>query len=327
MAQPLFTLLKDQSPNAVIDVLAPAWTFPLLERMPEVRKGIGMPVGHGQLRLKERYHLAQQLKQEDYDQAFVLPNSLKSALIPFFAQIPKRTGWLGEMRYWLLNDHRRLDKQKYPLMVERFAALAFEKSASLPDTLPQSRLVLDKNQISKALERHPQCKKALETTKPVIAFCPGAEYGPAKRWPAKHFAELANRLSHQGFQVWIFGSEKESPIAANISRMCQGKVLDLTGKTQLSEAIDLLSLSAAVVTNDSGLMHMAAALDRPIVALYGSSDPGFTPPQSDKAAMLSLNLDCSPCFKRECPLGHFDCLEKLLPNQVEAALFQRLEAA
>lgn len=327
MAQPLFKLLKNQSPNAQIDVLAPTWTFPLLERMPEVQTGLSMPVGHGQLRIKERWQLAKKLRHKGYQQAFILPNSLKSALVPFFARIPQRSAWLGEMRYGLVNDIRRLDKGQYPLMVQRFAALALKKGTPLPEVLPTSRLLIDSTQVAKALQHHPECQASLDKSKGVVAFCPGAEFGPAKRWPAKHFASLADRLNSEGYQVWIFGSAKESVIAQEICQKSHATLLDLTGKTSLSDAIDLLSLAKAVVTNDSGLMHMAAALNKPIVALYGSSDPGFTPPQSNQADVLSLNLACSPCFKRTCPLGHFDCLEKLLPSQVEKVLFQRLEAA
>ena len=162
-------------------------------------------------------------------------------------------------------------------------------------------------------------KHGLTTDKPILAFCPGAEYGPAERWPARHFAELGRRYLAEGWQVWLFGSQKDFDIADEINRLSDGLCTNLCGKTNLPEAIDLLSCADTVVCNDSGLMHLAAALDRKLVAVYGSSSPDHTPPLSQKAKIVSLNLDCSPCFKRECPLGHTDCLNKLTPDRVQKA--------
>jgi heptosyltransferase-2 len=154
----------------------------------------------------------------------------------------------------------------------------------------------------------------------VLALAPGAEYGPAKRWPARHFAAMAREHASRGFQCWLFGSSKDAPVTAEIATLAGVTVVDLAGRTSLAEAIDLLSLAARVVTNDSGLMHVAAALDRPMAAVFGSSSPEYTPPLSTRARVVSLRLDCSPCFKRECPLGHTDCLQKLTPAQVLAVL-------
>ena len=155
---------------------------------------------------------------------------------------------------------------------------------------------------------------------PVLALCPGAEYGPAKRWPAAYFAEVAKDRLDQGWDVWLFGSHKDQAVAAEIQQLLGGRCIDLSGRTQLGEAIDLMSLAAVVVSNDSGLMHVAAALGRNLVALYGSSDPGFTPPLNDNARILRLGLSCSPCFQRECPLGHLKCLRDLDPSQVLQAM-------
>lgn len=313
MAQPLFMRLKERDPQAIIDVFAPAWVAPTLRRMPEVNEVIANPFAHGALRLRERWRLARELKRRGYDQAIVLPNSLKSALIPFFAGIPLRTGFIGEMRHGLLNDARKLDKHGYPLMVERFALLASSAGEALARPVPHPRLTVSETQRVATL-----AKLAIGDARPAIALCPGAEYGPAKRWPEAHFAALARSLETRGYQTWLVGSHKDQAIGEAIVAESGGVCRNLCGKTSLDQAVDLLASSAAVVTNDSGLMHVAAALDKPLVALYGSSSPGFTPPLSGKARIVSLNLPCSPCFQRECPLRHLDCLRKLTPEAVLA---------
>jgi heptosyltransferase-2 len=297
MAQTLFTLLRQQNPNLAIDVLAPAWSLPLLARMPEVRRAIAMPLGHGKLELRVRYRLGRELRAQRYDQALLLPNSLKSALVPWFARIPRRTGWRGEMRYGLLNDLRLLDKEKYPLMVQRFAALAFAPNAKLPDKLPYPALTID-IEARTALLRQFQ----LDGTAPFLALCPGAEFGPAKRWPEHHYAVVA------------------AAIIALLPETARQHAINLAGTTKLEQAVDLLSAASAVVSNDSGLMHIAAAVARPLVVVYGSTSPAFTPPLAEHVKILQLEVDCGPCFQRECPLGHLKCLQQLEPARVIAAI-------
>ena len=315
MAQSLFKVLKQQSPNAVIDVLAPAWSLPLLERMPEVNQGIAMPLGHGKLGLGERYRLGKSLRSEQYDQAILLPNSLKSAIVPWAAKIPKRTGFRGEMRYGLLNDLRLLDKQQLTMTVQRFVALADVDGAELPE-IPEPQLVVVPERIDQALSsigvQRPEGK--------LLVLCPGAEYGPAKQWPAEYFAAVAAEKIKQGWQVWLLGSEKDQEVCDEVVNRAGVGVENLAGRTTLEQAIDLMSLAIVVIGNDSGLMHVAAALDRDLVAIYGSSDPNFTPPLNQRAQILGLNLECSPCFKRECPLGHTNCLTQLEPAQVLQAI-------
>jgi heptosyltransferase-2 len=311
MAQPLFRRLRERNPELLIDAFAPSWVAPVMQRMPEIRHVDINPFAHGELCLKVRWQMGRALKREGYQHVLVLPNSLKSALLPFFAGIPLRTGYVGEMRYGLLNDARRLDKQALPLMVERFAALAERPGDPLRRPVPYPTLSVDAAQRQATLD-----KLGLEPAKPVAAFCIGAEYGPAKRWPAHHFARLAQMLAPV-YDVWLLGSAKDAPIGAEVERLSQGAATNLCGRTDLGQAVDLLSVCALAVCNDSGLMHVAAALDKPMIALYGSSSPGFTPPLSDKARVVSLKLPCSPCFKRKCPLGHLDCLENLAPERVE----------
>lgn len=315
LAQSLFKLLKQRHPDSRLDVLAPAWTHPLLARMPEVDKAVAAPFVHGRLDLGVRLRLGRELRARAYDRAMVLPNSFKSAIVPFIARARVRTGFIGEWRYGLLNDIRRLDRQKLARTVDRFVALALPADEALPD-IPLPRLMPDTDKARATLSRlnHP-----LPAT-PVLGLCPGAEYGPAKRWPAENFAEVAKAGLAKGWEVWLFGSNKDKPETDAVQFLTQNRCLDLAGKTTLEEAIDLLSLTAAVVTNDSGLMHVAAALERPVVALYGSSDPKHTPPMSDKATVLYLGLSCSPCFERECPLGHLKCLRNIAPQTVVGTL-------
>lgn len=312
LAQPLLMRLHERHPGLAIDVLAPGWTAPLLARMPEVASVIENPFRHGELRVFARRRLGLALKARHYDAAFVLPNSFKSALPPFFASIPVRTGFRGEMRAGLLNDVRVLDERRLPLMVERFAALAEPRRSELQRPLPRPRLRADPAARALLLER-----LGLAGVRGAVAFCPGAEYGPAKRWPAGHYAALADRLAGLGRPVWLVGSPKDREVGSAIAAAARcGSVRDLCGATALDEAIDLLSAADAVVTNDSGLMHVAAALDRPLLALYGSSSPGFTPPLAPRARILSTGIACSPCFERECPLGHFRCMTGLEPARV-----------
>ena len=311
LAQPLFTRLHERHTGLTLDVLAPPWTHALFARMPEINATLTSPFGHGELALMRRYRLARDLAKRQYDQVIVLPNSLKSALVPFLARIPQRTGFVGEARWGLLNDVRRLDKQALPLMVERFAALAEAAGDELKRPLAAARLQVDAAQRAATLAR-----LGLTLARPVAVLCPGAEYGPAKRWPPQYFAELARRFDGAGHDVWIAGSAHDAAIGDEINRLSGGHCVNLCGKTTLAEAIDLMSGAAVVVSNDSGLMHIAAALDKPLLALFGSSSPAFTPPASAHAKVIRLDLPCSPCFERVCPLGHFNCMLQLKPDEV-----------
>ena len=321
LAHSLFQVIKQQQPDAVIDVAAPAWTMPLLDRMPEVSGKIALPFKHGQLALRERIRFGRSLRANAYQQAILLTNSLKSAILPMAAGIPRRTGYLGEWRYGLLNDIRPLDKQALPRTVDRFVNLGLPPATPLPTSLPDPHLKADRTKAAETLAR----LNHAEPSKPVIGLCPGAEYGEAKRWPAEYYAEVANRALAQGNEVWLFGSDKDALVTASINRLTQGRCLDLGGRTRLGEAVDLMALCDTVVSNDSGLMHVAAALGVKVIAVYGSSDPHHTPPMSSQADVLWLGLDCSPCFKRTCPLGHLNCLRQIAPERVLHAMPQQTE--
>ncbi len=313
MAQSLFKLLRQQQPDAQIDVIAPGWSEGILARMPEVRQTHTLAAGHGDLALGTRRALGTQLRSVGYDRAIVLPRSYKSALVPWFAQVPVRIGFRGEWRYGPLTDVRKLDKQRYDQTVKRFIALGLPRDANLPPIAPPALIADQANQARLASEL------GLDTSGNAVAFMPGAAYGPAKMWPLEHFTALARKLADAGRQVWVLGSDKESPIGDAIAKG-QDRVLNLCGTTSLGETVDLFAMTGAAVTNDSGLMHVAAAAGTHVVALYGSSSPAFTPPLTDRKTILNLKLDCSPCHKRECPLGHLNCLTKISPADVGNAV-------
>jgi len=283
--------------------------------MPEVDATVENPFGHGAMGFAERRRFAKATLAGRYDHAFVLPNSFKSALIPFFAGIPLRTGYIGEARFGVLNDRRRLDEKALPLMVERFAALAEPPGKALARPVPPPRLAVDAGARDATLAR-----LRLTTNRRVVAFCPGAEYGPAKRWPAAYYAELAVTLAREGRQVWLLGSPKDSEIGDEIVQRSNANCVNLCGRTKLDEAVDVMSCADLVLSNDSGLMHVAAALDRPMIAIFGSSSPRFTPPLSARARVVRLDLPCSPCFKRECPLQHFKCMMDLTPERLHSEI-------
>ncbi|MGA8054775.1 MAG: lipopolysaccharide heptosyltransferase II [Burkholderiales bacterium] len=318
LAQPLFARLHEKHPGLVLDALAPAWTTPVLERMPEIAEVVMAPFAHGELRFGDRQRLGRSLRARGYDEAIVLPNTLKSALVPFFAAIPRRTGFVGESRYVLLNNIHRLDGKALPLMAERYAQLAEAPGEPVQRPLLRARLRYDEANRDQAVR-----ELGLDLSKPVAALCPGAEYGPAKRWPAAHFAALARELTTRGWSVWLFGSPKDREIGDEIVQRADGAPKNLCGAMDLASAIDVMSLARVAIANDSGLMHVAAGLGRPLVALYGSSSPDHTPPLAP-ARIAKIAIACSPCFKRECPLGHFRCMNDLAPARVMAEVDRAL---
>ena len=304
MAQALFKTLCERHPGCVIDVVAPQWSLPIIERMPEVSRGIGLPVGHGDFAFGIRRNLGSSLRSESYDHAIVLPRSFKSALVPYFSAAKVRTGFRGEIRYGLLNDIRRLNRSVLDQTVKRFVALGLDVGEA-PKNIPQPVLTIDPENQQRLLAGF-----GLDTSRPVVAMMPGASYGPAKCWPLEYFAELAEKLAEQGNQVWVLGGEDDQAAGEKIiADVASAK--NLCGVTRLEDTVDLLALCATAVTNDSGLMHVAAASGVHVVAMYGSSSPGYTPALTDKKTIHYLDLECSPCFKRECPLEHLNCLREI----------------
>ncbi len=311
MAHCLVQILRQNDPDMEIHILAPPATEPLAWRMPGVARAIEFDLAHGELAIAKRRRIGLSLVTEGYAKAIVLPNSFKSALTPWWAKIPRRTGWRGEARIGFLNDRRRLDGKRYPLMIERFMALALPPGSRLEPPYPVPELTVDEqNATQKMLEF------GLSLNRPVTVLCPGAEFGIAKRWPTEHYAAVARHVVTQGHQVWLIGSSKDTDVCKVIENLVPNGLVNLAGKTSLLDAVDLIAQAERVVTNDSGLMHIASALGISVVAIFGSTSPDFTPPLGAHAVVVRNNLPCSPCFERECPLGHMNCLNELSPRQV-----------
>ena len=312
MAQSLFKTIRQRDDQAVIDVIGPAWSSPILARMAEVRNAITLPTSHGEWGIATRRKLGHALRSESYDKAIVLPRSWKSALVPFFANIPQRIGFHGEQRYLILSQRRKLDKKVLDQTVKRFVSLGLpEEQAYPPQQVPQPKLQVDKENQARLFQ-----DLNLDKQRPAAALMAGAEYGPAKQWPLEHFHTLAKSLIEQGYQIWVLGGPKDSKDGDIIVKDLGQFAYNLCGKTQLVDAIDLLAAAKLAVSNDSGLMHVAAAVGTRIHSIYGSTSELYTPPLTDNAVIHNLKLDCSPCFKRECPLGHTECLKNIHPNQI-----------
>ncbi len=318
MSQSLYRYLKVLYPDCVIDIAAPKHCCELAYFMPQVNATFTLEFKHGEFGLKARKQKAKEFLNKGYTHSIVLPNSWKSALIPYFAKIKTRIGWHGEARFFLLNDRRRLDKNKYPLMIERFCALGIANKEKLIAKLPYPKFTLEQSLITQA-----QQKYRLAFIKPTIALCPGAEFGPAKKWPTAYYLELMQYLLNKNYQVLLLGGIKDQDTCSDISKSCNhhAYLFNLAGKTSLTDAVYLLAACEKVISNDSGLMHIACALNIPTLVIYGSTSDKFTPPLNQRAKSIYLDdLSCRPCFKRECPLGHMDCLNKLTPQKVIAAL-------
>jgi heptosyltransferase-2 len=309
MTEPLLRRLRARGERLTVGALP--WVAPVYRAMPQVDAVVEFPFQHGGLQLRERRALGRQLHGQ-FDNAYVLPNSLKSALLPFLAAIPRRVGYLGEARVGLLT-HRLKNPGDKPPMVAFYSALSGEPGVE--DDRP--RLTLPEAQVDDVLRQQGLARGGY------VVMAPGAEYGPAKRWP--HFGALAAQLDRP---VVLLGSGKEAPLCEAILAQAPQRCRNLAGKTSLLEAFALIAGAGHVVSNDSGLMHVAAAFGVPQVALFGSSSPLHTPPLNEQAEVVWLKqdpayqppLDCSPCFQRECPLGHFRCLNDVTPERVRALL-------
>ena len=311
LAQSLFIFLKQQDPQCQIDVITPVWSQVVLERMPEVTTIIVLDIKHGSLKLWQRIRLGLKLRKNNYSKCIVIPRSWKSALTPYFANIPKRCGYRGEMRYFLLNDIRPLDKSKLIPTVQKTLALGLAKAGVEIANIPLPKLKVDLDCQNNLLQ-----KFNLKTNN-IIALMPGAEYGKAKQWPLEYFSEVASKLKKRNYLVVVLGSKKDNLAGEQIAK--SSGAINLCGKTTINESIDLLATCKTVITNDSGLMHIAAAVKSKVIAIYGSSSPNYTPPMTNNKQIHYLNLSCSPCFARTCKFETYDCLRKIRPQDVLAS--------
>ena len=312
MAQSLFKVLKARQPDRALDVLAPEWSLPIVARMSEIRAGIASETAHGEIGLAKRRRIAAGLRGR-YDRAIVMPRSFKAALIPWLAGIPVRTGFRGESRFVLINDVRPFDRNILDQTVKRFVALGLDAGEVLPLDLPDPSLHVSTDRQQRAI-----AALGLDLASPVVAMMPGAEYGPAKCWPLDYFARLAARLVAAGYAVWVLGSHKDAAAGEHIA--AASRALNLCGKTTLEDVIDLLAACEQAVSNDSGLMHIAAAVGIRVHAIYGSSSSKFTPPLTKNREIHEIDLKCRPCFERECPLGHLQCLKGIAPDEIFAKI-------
>ncbi|MCH8117742.1 MAG: lipopolysaccharide heptosyltransferase II [Proteobacteria bacterium] len=315
MAQALLLLLKQRDPERDLDILAPGWSLPIVSRMPQVRRGIAAQTEHGEIGLRKRWRISRELRRHGYDQAIILPRSLKAALIPWFASIERRTGFHGESRYILINDERLFDHNMLDQTVKRYVALGLEPGEALPE-IPNPVL-----RVSVANQDALLDKLDIRGDRPVIAMMPGAEYGPAKCWPIEYFATLASLLATDGYDVWVLGAAGDADAGEQIA--AQSTAVNLCGKTSLADVIDLLGLATQAVSNDSGLLHIAAAAGTHVHGIYGSSTPDFTPPLTARRDIHYLDIECSPCFERHCPLLHLRCLRDIQPATVHDAILAR----
>ncbi len=327
MSQSLFKILKAQ--NKIIHVLAPKWNHEVLNCMPEIDLAIEMPFDHGQAKFYQRYKFAKLLRQERYNEAIVLPNSFKSALIPYWANIPIRTGWLGEFRYGVLNNYQKLDKNALPLMIQRLTALAyfnqgknFDQNIFAKQDIPNPQLKTNPSFVTSVFDRF-----SIDTTSnisnKILILAPGAAFGEAKKWPEEYFAKVAVDKTQSGWDVVLLGSVKDRISTDYIEKKVNNpkKCKNLAGQLQLPETVAIISKATVIVSNDSGLLHVAASLNIPLIGIYGSTSPNFTPPliEDKKKIILSIDkseLPCRPCFEKTCRYGHLKCLRDIEPQQV-----------
>lgn len=317
MSQSLFKVLHKQ--GHTIDVLAPKWNHAVLNCMPEINQAIEMPFDHGEVKLYARYKFAKILRANNYDSCMVIPNSFKSALIPFWAKIPKRTGWLGEYRYLVLNNLQKLNKTAMPLMVQRLIGLAYLNKDFDQTNINALKYDYPELKVSDDFIHLTLNKFSLNSNKKILTLAPGAAFGEAKKWPEEYFATVANDKISQGWDVWLLGSPKDKSIADAVNLKTNNLCHNLAGKLQLPETVALISQAKVVVSNDSGLLHVAAALNIPLVGIYGSTSPDFTPPliaDNKKSILTVKNLACRPCFQKTCKFGHLKCLRDITPKLV-----------
>jgi len=310
-------LLRQRSPTAAIDVLTNSMVAPLLDYMPGVRKGIVADLPRNRLALNQHRALAGRLRAESYGHALVMPRTWKAAVAPFLAGIPRRTGFVGEGRFGLIND-LRFGERGLPRMADRCAVLALAKDERAPPAWPLPELKVPAAECANWRQRLGHAAGG----RPVIALAPGA-VGPSKRWPGASYAELSRRLRADGHWVWVIGGPNEKDLAAEIADGAQ--IRDLTGP-DLRNAILALAAADLAVSNDSGLLHVAAALGTPAIGIFGPTSAWHWAPLNPIAAVVETidELACRPCHKPVCRLGHHRCMREISVDRVAMAVRQTM---
>ena len=307
MSQTLLKKIKSNNPKTSIDILVNSSLKNLVERMPEINKVIILDCNHRELGLFKRLRLAKEIKKSSYDRSIVLSRSLKSSLIPYFAKIPIRTGELGELRYLLINDLKEFSKESRRKTASRYISMYSDNNEELSENYYPS---LDSN--SENIKNLSE-KYDLKKDKKVIIFAPGAAFGPSKMWPVNKFRELGKKLNND-FKILILGSNNEKSIGNDI--VTNKNMVNLCGKTSIADAVDLMHISKFCVSNDSGLMHLAAATNTKSISIYGSTSPDFTPPLTKNKDIHYKGISCSPCFEKKCKYGHYNCLVDIHSDDV-----------
>ena len=306
MSQTLLKKVKSENPNTVIDILVNSTFKSLVERMPEINKAVILDSGHKELGLLKRLNLARRIKG-NYDQSIVLSRSIKSALIPYFAKIPIRTGELGESRYILINDLKKFTKEDRRKTAFRYVSM-FSKKEEVLDEKYYPSLQSDPENIKILSDKY-----KLNLDKKIIIFAPGAAFGPSKMWPVEKFKELGEKLN-KDFFILILGSNNEKNIGDKI--VTNKNMINLCGETTITEAVDLMHISEFCVSNDSGLMHLASATNTKSISIYGATSPELTPPLTSNKEIHYRGISCSPCFEKKCKYGHYNCLVEIQADDI-----------
>lgn len=272
-------LLRSDAPDRPVDIISSTLCAPLADFMPGIRQAIVIDLPRRRLGVALQRRLAERLREGRYAQALVMSRKWKAALAPWLAGIALRTGFAGEFRFGLLNDVR-FGERKLPRMIDRMGALALPKGANLPGEWPLPELKVPADEVARWRE-----KRGLAADgRPIVTLSPGA-VGAGKAWPVGHYGELARALVQDGASVWVLGGPNETPLAKQITDAAGHLVRDLTG-TDLRNAILALAAADAAVTNDSGLMHVSAAIGTPTIAIFGPTSPWHWKPLNPIAVIL-----------------------------------------
>lgn len=303
----LVRVLNRRWPNRPVDLLTTTLCAPLIDYMPGVRASIVFDLPRSRLALAKQRALAAQLRAGNYGTAIVLPRTWKSAIAPTLAGIPERVGFVGEVRFGLINQWRWGEKA-LPRMIDKIAGLALPDGAALPAEWPVPQLKVPAEEVIRFRQSRGLGHGA------AVALAPGS-VGPAKRWT--YYAQAAQLLAGRGLDVWVIGGPGERALAAEIVATGGERVRDLTG-TDLRDAILALAAASVAISNDSGLMHVAAAIGTPTMGIFGPTSPYHWAPLNPLAATVQTKtvVPCQPCHRPICRMNDHRCMRDISPSDV-----------